>query len=72
MSSEARKAAASAHRTEFDAEAAGVDDEVAVEDVTPEEVPLPDPHPTASSARPHTTMTSFHWAAVIIMPGFIS
>ncbi len=75
LSSEARKAAASAHRTEFDGEAAGeavVDDEVAVEDVLPEEVTLPDPHPAASSARPHTTMTSFHRAALVTMPGFIS
>ncbi len=73
--SEARKAAASAHRTEFDGEAAGeavVDEEVAVEDVLPEEVPLPDPHPAASSARPHTTTTSFHRAALVTMLGFIS
>jgi hypothetical protein len=49
-----------------------VDDEVAVEDVLPEEVPLPDPHPAASSARPHTTTTSFHRAALVTMLGFIS
>jgi hypothetical protein len=74
LSSEARKAAASAHRTEFDGEVAGeavVADEVAVEEVLPEEVPLPDPHPTASSARPHTTMTSFHRAALVTVLGFI-
>lgn len=73
LSSEARKAAASAHRTEFDGEAAEeavVDDEDAVEDVLPE-VPLPDPHPAVSSARPHTTMTIFHRAALVTMPGFI-
>ncbi len=60
------------HRTEFDGAAAGeavVDDEVAVEDGLPEEVPLPDPHPAASSAMPHTTMTSFHQAALVTMLG---
>ncbi len=71
-SSAARKAAASVHRTEFDGAAAGeavVEDEVAVEDGLPEEVPLPDPHPAASSAMPHTTMTSFHQAALVTMLG---
>ena len=75
LSSAARKAAASAHRTEVDGEAAGeavVDDEGAVEDVLLEEVPLPDPHPAVSSARPHTAMTMFRRAALVTMPGFMS
>ena len=75
LSREARKAAASAHRTEFDGEAAAdavVNDEVALEGALPEEVPLPDPHPAASSATPHTTRTSFHRAGLVTMPGFIS
>jgi hypothetical protein len=75
VSSEARKAAASAHRTEFDGEAAEeavVDDEGAVDDVLPGEVPLPDPHPAVSSARPHTIMTIFRRAALVTMPGFMS
>jgi hypothetical protein len=74
LSSEARKAAASVHRTEFDGEAAGeavVDDEGALEDVLPAEVPLPDPQ-AASSVRAHTTRTSLHRAGLVMMPGFIS
>ena len=74
LSSEARKAAASAHRTEFDGEAAAeaVVDEGAVEGVLPEEGPLLDPHPAVNSVRPHTTMTIFQPAALATMPGFIS
>jgi hypothetical protein len=71
LSSEARKAAASAHRTEFDGEAAGdavVDDE----DALAEELPLPDPHPAASSARPHTSIMSFRRAGLVTVPGSIS
>ena len=74
LSSEARKAAASVHRTEFDGEAAGeavVDDEDALEDVLPAEVPLPDPQ-AASSVRAHTTRTSLHRAGLVMTPGFIS
>ena len=74
LSSEPRKAAASVHRTEFDGEAAGeavVDDEGALEDVLPAEVPLPDPQP-ASSVRPQTTRTSLHRAGLVMIPGFIS
>ena len=74
VSSEARKAAASVHRTEFDGEAAGeavVDDEGALVDVLPVEVPLPDPQ-AASSVRPHTVRTSLHRAGLVTMPGFIS
>jgi hypothetical protein len=74
LSSEARKAAASVHRTEFDGEAAGeavVDDEGALEDVLPAEVPLPDPQ-AASSVRAHTTRTSLHREGLVMMPGFIS
>jgi hypothetical protein len=73
LSREARKAVASAHRTEFDGEAAGeaVVEEAALEHVLPGEVPLPDAHPEANRARPHA-MTSFHRAALGGMPGFIS
>jgi len=73
-SSAARKAAASAHRTELEGEAAeeAVADEGAVDGVLPEEVPLPDPHPAVSSARQHTTMTIFHRVALVRMPGLIS
>ena len=74
LSSAARKAAASAHRTEVDGEAAEeavVDDEGAAEGVLPE-APLPDPHPAVSSARPHSTMTIFRRAALVTMPGFMS
>ena len=62
------------HRTEFDGEAAGeavVDDEGALEDVLPAEVPLPDPQ-AASSVRAYTTRTSLHRAGLVMMPGFIS
>ena len=67
LSSEARTAAASAHRTESDGEAAGeavVDDEAAPEGVLPDEA-VPDPHPAISSARPHAIMTSRHRAAAV-------
>lgn len=70
LSSEARKAATSAHKSEFDGEAAAEAVVGTGEDVLPEEVPLPDPHP-AISARAHTATTIFHRAAPETMPGFI-
>jgi membrane associated rhomboid family serine protease len=70
-SSEARRAATSAHRTELDGEAAAGDegDEVAV-DVPPGEV-LADVHP-ASSARPHAVTTSFHRVAPVTVRRFMA
>jgi hypothetical protein len=71
-SSEARRAATSAHRIELDGEAAAgdEDDGVAV-DVPPGEV-VADVHP-ASSARPHAvTTTSFHRAALVAVSEFMA
>ena len=72
-SSEARTAAASAHRADELDGAAAADDEVAeaaAEGEVADEV-LPDPHP-ASSARPHTARASFHRAVPAAIPGFMS
>jgi hypothetical protein len=75
-SSEARRAAASAHRAELDGEAAadgeaGAGDEVAgaaAEGELPGEA-LPDPHP-ASSARPHAARASL--LRTVLVTGFMS
>ena len=82
LSSEAPRAAASAHAAAFSGEAAGeagvddggaagVDDEGAA-DVDDEGAPLPDPQAATSSANPGTTMTNFHQAALDAIPCFIS
>jgi hypothetical protein len=76
LSSETRKAAALAHKTESDdgavAEAAG-DDAVALAGVLAELLVLElDPHPAVNSARPHMIAASFHRATRLRMRGFIS
>ena len=74
LPSEARRAAALAHRAESDGEVvadgeAAADGEVAAEGVLPDEEPL-DPHP-ASNARPHAVMTSFHRPVLVAVPGLM-
>jgi hypothetical protein len=74
LSSEARSAAASAHRTESGAGAAWeavVDGEGVLEGVPPDAPPPPDPHPATSSARALAIIVSFHLAGLVTIPGFI-
>jgi hypothetical protein len=73
LSSEARKAAALAHKTESEdgavAEAAG-DDALTLAGALAEVLEL-DPHPAVNSARPHVIAASFHRMTRLRMSGFI-